>query len=64
MHPETILDFLAAHRKLIVAALTAVLPQLVHGNTADVLILVLGLLATGAVPNDEAARDRIYKKRR
>lgn len=57
------LDLFHAHRKLILAALTAILPQIVDGNTADAIIVAIGLILTGAVPNDALATERIYGRR-
>jgi len=54
------MDWIRAHRKLILAAITALLPQFVDGDTADAIIIVLGLFLTGGIPNDEAAIARIY----
>jgi hypothetical protein len=56
------LDLIRSHAKLVLAALTAILPQVVDGNTADALLVIVGLLLTYAVPNDEAARARIYRR--
>lgn len=58
-----IIDFARAHAKLILAALTAILPQVVDGNTADAIIVALGLILTGAVPNDKKALARFYPSR-
>jgi hypothetical protein len=57
-----ILDVIRAHRKLILAALTAILPQVVDGNTADAIIVAVGLILTGAIPNDEDAKRRVYRR--
>lgn len=54
------MDWIRAHRKLILAALTALLPQFVDGDTADAVVIAVGLLLTGGVPNDDAAIARIY----
>jgi hypothetical protein len=61
---RTILDLIRAHRKLILAALTAILPQVVDSQTADVILVAVGLVLTGAVPNDEDAKRRVYRRRR
>lgn len=59
-----ILDLIAAHRKLILAALTAILPQYIDGNTADAIIVGVGLILTGIVPNDPDAKRRVYPNSR
>lgn len=58
------LDLLRAHRKLILAALTVLLVQFVDSDTADWIIAVVGVVLTGGVPNDQAAVERVYRKRR
>lgn len=54
------MDWIRAHRKLILAAITALLPQFVDGDTADAIVIAVGLLLTGGVPNDEVAIRRLY----
>lgn len=61
---EKLPDIISAHGKLIFAAATALVPQYVKGDAADLLLIVLGLILTGAWPNDQAAIERIYKQRR
>jgi hypothetical protein len=61
---QQVLDVLRAHRKVILAALSVVLIQVVDQDTADWIIAVVGTLLVGGVPNDEAAKDRIYHRRR
>lgn len=69
MHPSLtatapgILDYVKAHAKLILAALTAILPQIVDGQTADTIIVVVGILLTGAVPNSKESLRLVYPKR-
>lgn len=57
-------DLIQAHRKALLAALALVLVQVVDSNTADWIVAVVGVLITGATPNDHAASDRIYRGHR
>lgn len=59
---DKILDYFHAHRKGFIALIPVLLPQFVSGNTADAIIIVLGLLGVVAVPNDEHAKRRVYRK--
>jgi hypothetical protein len=59
-----LLDLLAAHRKALLAALTALLIQWVDADTADWIVAGVGIALTALVPNDEQATRRIYRKRR
>lgn len=57
-------DLLGAHVRVINAALTAILPQLQGtSDQEDFVTIVIGLLITYLFPNDEAAKDRIYRRR-
>lgn len=58
------LDVIKAHRKGILAILTAVLVLVVDQETADKLVGAVGVLLTILVPNDEAAVERVYRKKR
>jgi hypothetical protein len=60
---SSILDIVRAHRKVILAALSVVLIQVVDQNTVDWIVGVIGTLLVGGVPNDERAKDRIYRRR-
>lgn len=57
------LDFIRAHRKGILAALTAVLVLVVDAETADKVVGAVGLVLTIVVPNDQDAIERVYRKR-
>lgn len=61
---DYLLDLLHAHRKAILAAVAIVLVQFVDSETADWIVAALGTLLVGAVPNDHAASDRIYRDHR
>lgn len=61
---DTLWDLLQAHRKAVLAAVSVVLIQYVDSETADWIVAVLGTLLVGAVPNDGAANDRIYRGHR
>jgi hypothetical protein len=54
------MDWIRAHRKLILAAITALLPQFLDGDTVDAIVIVVGLFLTGGIPNDETAIARLY----
>lgn len=60
---KTLKDLFNAHRRVINAALTAVVPQ-VHGtsNEFDVVAIGIGLLLVFLFPNDEKAVDRFYRR--
>ena len=59
----TILDYIKAHAKVILAALTAILPQFIDGDTADAIIIVIGVMLTGGVPNSKESLALIYPAR-
>lgn len=54
------MDWIAAHRKALLAALTAVLVLVVDQDTVDKIIGAVGVLSTWLIPNDEAAAARLY----
>jgi hypothetical protein len=56
------LDLIRAHRKVILAALTVLLVQFVDSETADWITSAVGILLTGAVPNDRDAIERVYRR--
>lgn len=56
------LDFIAAHRKGILAAITAVLVLVLDQETVDKVVGIVGVLLTILVPNDQVAVDRIYHR--
>ena len=58
-----LLDLIAAHRKAILTALTAVLIQVVDADTADWIVASVGTLLTLLVPNNEDAKRRVYRNR-
>lgn len=60
---DTIKLYIRAHRKGILAALTAVLVLVVDQETADKLVAAAGVILTIVVPNDEVAVHRVYRKR-
>lgn len=56
------MDYIRAHRKAILAALTGVLVLVVEPATADEIVGVVGVILTWFVPNDQDAKRRIYGK--
>jgi hypothetical protein len=60
----TFLDYISAHRKAILAAIGAVLVGIVDSATADAIIGGIDALLVLLVPNDDVARDRVYRRRR
>ena len=56
-------DYISAHRKGLLAALTAVLVLIVDAETADKVVGAVGVLLTVLVPNDQAAVERVYRRR-
>lgn len=56
------MDWIRAHRKGLLAALTAVLVLVVDPATADKIIGGVGVLLTILIPNDPAAIDRLYRR--
>lgn len=60
---QTILDLIHAHRKSLLAALTAFLIQFVDSETADWIVTGVGIALTYFVPNDEGAKERVYRRR-
>jgi hypothetical protein len=54
------MDWIKAHRKGLLAVITAVLVLFVDPETADQIIGAVGVLLTIVVPNDQGAIDRIY----
>lgn len=53
-------DYIAAHRKALLAAVTAVAVLLFDSETAQIISGAVGTLLTLLVPNDPAAVGRIY----
>lgn len=54
------MDWLKAHRKGIIAAVSAVLVLFLDADTAKEISGVVGAILTVLVPNDEDAIHRIY----
>lgn len=54
------LDYVRAHRKALLAALTGVLILFVDAETADEVIGAVGIVLTWLVPNDQQAVQRLY----
>jgi hypothetical protein len=64
MNSPSVLDYIQAHRKAILAAIGAVLVGIVDSATADAIIGGLDALLVLIVPNDEEAKAKVYRKRR
>jgi hypothetical protein len=60
----SVLDLVAAHRKALLTALTAVLIQVVDADTADWIVATVGTILTLLVPNSEDAKRRVYRNHR
>lgn len=58
------LDLIRAHRKALLALAGALLIQFVDSETADWIVATLDTFLVVLVPNDQAASDRVYRKRR
>ena len=59
---RTARDYVAAHRKAIIAGAALLSVQEVDSETVDWVVSVLGVALTLLTPNDAAAKFRIYKK--
>lgn len=62
MTSPTIRDYIAAHRKVLLGLASLLAVQFLGSDTADWLVVVFGGGAVGLIPNDEAARKRIYRR--
>lgn len=58
----SLLDYVSAHRKAILTALTALLIQVVDADTVDWIVAAVGTLLTLLVPNNEDAKRRVYRR--
>lgn len=56
------MDYIAAHRKALLTALTAVLVLFLDADVAQTIAAALGTLLVLVVPNDQAATQRVYHK--
>lgn len=56
-------DWLSAHRKAILAAIGAVAVLVVDEETAQSIIAFVDAALVLIVPNDQAAIDRVYRRR-
>lgn len=54
------LDYIRAHRKVLLAGVSLLLVQVVDSDTADWIVASVGTLLTLLVPNDPAAIGRVY----
>lgn len=57
-------DYVAAHRKALIALAGLLAIQFLDSDTADWVALVVTVLLDLTVPNDQAAVDRIYPNRK
>jgi hypothetical protein len=57
------MDYINAHRKAIIAAIGALLVIFVDDATAQTIAAALDAVLVLAVPNDQAAVERVYRKR-
>lgn len=56
------MDWISAHRKVLLAAIAAVLVIFVDEQTAQDIVAGIGALLVFLVPNDQAAVQRIYHR--
>ena len=56
------MDWLNAHRKVIIAAIGALLVIFIDEQTAQAIIAAIDAVLVGLIPNDQAAIDRVYRR--
>ena len=56
------MDWINAHRKVLIAAIGAILVIFIDEQTAQAIIAAVHAILVGLIPNDQVAIDRIYHR--
>ncbi len=56
-------DWVAAHRKVLLPAISGLLILFIDQETVDIIIGGIGIVLTYLVPNDPAAVERVYHRK-
>jgi hypothetical protein len=56
----TVRDYVAAHRKALLALAALLGVNLIPSETLDLILILVGATGVVAVPNDEEAADRVW----